>query len=103
MDYQSSSAAAILRELGARFRAYRITANKTQKEVAEWAGVSVITVHNFESGKSTSIDFRVLVSLLKSIGRAPAIDGLIPDLTISPYVQGGTAGARRVRHKSSEL
>ena len=76
----------ILRILGERYRAYRITSRMTQKDVSNSSGVSITTIHNFESGKMQSIDARVLFVLLKTIGLSNTFLDLIPDLTESPYI-----------------
>ena len=41
----------IIVELGRRFKEYRLTYRLTQKEAAEKAGVSLITLRQFENGK----------------------------------------------------
>lgn len=41
----------IVSMLGKRFKDYRIGSNLTQKQVSEKAGVSIITIRNFENGK----------------------------------------------------
>lgn len=41
----------IVAMLGKRFKDYRIGSNLTQKQVSEKAGVSIITIRNFENGK----------------------------------------------------
>ena len=44
-DYYEYSAPELVRMLGLRFKEYRLRANLTQKEVAEMAGVSILTIH----------------------------------------------------------
>ena len=41
--------------LGSRYRDYRQRADMTQKEVAERAGLSVVTVYKFESGAANNL------------------------------------------------
>ena len=46
----------IIVELGRRFKEYRLTYRLTQKEAAEKAGVSLITLRQFENGKAYNIN-----------------------------------------------
>ena len=48
----------IIVELGRRFKEYRLTYRLTQKEAAEKAGVSLITLRQFENGKALSEYFK---------------------------------------------
>ena len=50
-DYSDYSAPELVRMLGSRFNDYRLRANMTQKEVAEMAGLSVLSVYRFEVSK----------------------------------------------------
>ena len=76
----------IIKLLGERYRAFRITCQMTQKEVSEKSCVSITTIHNFESGKMQSMDLRVLFILMRTLGLERVFKELIPDLTESPYV-----------------
>ena len=100
--FSKMSSPEALNELGSRFKAFRITGKKTQKDIADWAGVSLMTVSNFESGRAKSIDFRVLFALLKAVRLSDNLDLLIPDLTESPYVNSNNnkAPKRRIRHNT---
>ena len=57
-DYSDYSAPELVRMLGSRFKDYRLKANMTQKEVAEMAGLSVLSVYRFENGAVTNISLR---------------------------------------------
>ena len=45
----------IVAMLGKRYKDYRIGSNLTQKQVSEKAGISIITIRNFENGKLRNI------------------------------------------------
>ena len=67
-DYSDYSAPELVRMLGSRFKDYRLRANMTQKEVAEMAGLSVLTVYRFENGTVTNIALSSFLLLLKAVG-----------------------------------
>ena len=46
----------IITELGRRFKEYRLTYKLTQKEAADKAGVSLVTLRQFENGKAYNIN-----------------------------------------------
>jgi len=83
--------------LGTRFRAYRIALRLTQKDVAEKAGISVITLARFESGVSSSISLSYFIGLLRAIEQLERIAEVIPD---SLYTSRKVA--QRVKRKKYE-
>ena len=56
----------------------------TQKEVAERAGLSVVTVYKFESGAANNLSLGTFLLLLKAVGWIEALDELMPELPPSP-------------------
>ena len=72
----------ILRELGARLRAYRLQMNLSQAELAIRAGVNRTTVRDAELGK----DFQLttLVKLLRALGRLGDLNAFLPAPSVSP-------------------
>lgn len=46
----------IIAELGRRFKEYRLAGKLTQKEAAEQAGVSLVTLRQFENGNACNIN-----------------------------------------------
>ena len=101
-DYSEYSAPEIVRTLGGRFKDYRLRANMTQKEVAEMAGLSVLTVHRFENGTVTNISLRTFLLLLKAIGCINDLGNLMPEQPESPYLyKENKRKMQRVRHKKS--
>jgi transcriptional regulator with XRE-family HTH domain len=89
---------AVLRELGERLGRCRIDAALTQAQLAEEAGISKRTVERVEAGRS--IDFVMLLRVLRVLKRLEVLDQLIPDLPQSPLVllKGQGRERKRVKH-----
>lgn len=81
----SLSNSEIIQSLGMQYKTYRLSMNMTQKEVAEKAGVSLITLRSFETGKATNITMSNLLALLRVIDHLGSIVDILPDIPISPY------------------
>lgn len=79
------SNAAIVQALGLQYRTYRLQAHLTQQEVATRAGVSLLTLQNFERGQSTNITMGNLLALLRVVEQLAPIADILPDIPISPY------------------
>ena len=62
----------IVVELGRKFRDYRIALRQTQKDVAEQAGVSVMTIVRFERGEGSAIRMDNFVALMRAIQKLEA-------------------------------
>lgn len=93
----------VIRNLGIRFREYRMRLKMNRKDVAEAAGVGLTTLYKFESGKMPDISFRTLLRLLRSIGLVENWDLLIPELPESPYLYDNKGKKKqRIRHKKSQ-
>ena len=78
------SNAELVAMLGERYKDYRIRMGKSQKEVAEFSGVSVFTVSQFENGAARNITLDSLFRMLRSIGMIDAVDRLLEPLPPSP-------------------
>ena len=99
-DYSDYSATELVRMLGSRFKEYRLRANMTQKEVAEMAGVSVLTVYRFENDIVTSIALSSFLLLLKAVGCINDLNELMPEQPESLYLyKNNQKKIQRVRHK----
>lgn len=93
----------IIRNLGMRFRDYRLRLRMTRKDVSEAAFIGMTTLYKFESGNMTDISFSTLMRLLKVIGLGENWDTLLPDLPESPYMyDDNQKKVQRVR-KSKKL
>ena len=84
--------------LGSRFKEYRMRCNLTQKEVAELSGIGLTTIHKFENGTASNISLSTFILLLKVVGQINALDGVLPELPVSPYLIKEEKKAQRIRH-----
>jgi transcriptional regulator with XRE-family HTH domain len=99
-DYSEYSATELVRILGSRFKDYRLRANMTQKEVAEMAGLSMMTIYRFENGTIKNISLGTFLLLLKAVGSINDLHELMPEQPESPYLyKDNQKKAQRVRHK----
>lgn len=73
----------INKELGSRIKSKRIDTNLTQDELALKAGVSLRTVINIELGKS--VNFNMLLNVLRALNLLSNTDLLVPETIIRPY------------------
>lgn len=89
----------VIRNLGMRFRDYRMRLRMTRKEVSEAAAIGMTTLYKFESGNMTDISFSTLIKLLRAIGLGENWDMLLPELPESPYLYyDNDKKMQRVRH-----
>jgi len=98
-DYTEYSAPELVRMLGGRFKDYRLRANMTQKEVAEMAGLSSLTIYRFENGMVTNISLSTFLLLMKAVGCINDIENVMPEQPESPYLYKENKKMQRVRHK----
>ena len=99
LSNQSLATPDVLRNLGNRFRDYRMRLRMTRKEVSEAAGIGMTTLYKFESGNMTDISFSTLLRLLRAVGLGGNWDALLPELPESPYLYDDNGKkAQRVRH-----
>lgn len=92
----------VIRNLGARFRDYRMRLRLTRKDVSELAGIGMTTLYKFESGNMTDISFGSLMRLLRAIGMFENWEALLPELPESPYLYDDNyKKIQRIRHKKS--
>lgn len=99
IDYSEYSAPELVRMLGRRYKDYRLRANMTQKEVAEMAGLSVLSVYRFENGTVTNISLSTFLLLMKAVGCINGLDDLMPEQPESPYLYKEAKKIQRVRHR----
>lgn len=91
----------VIRNLGLRFRDYRLRLRMTRKEVSVAASVGMTTLYKFESGNMTDISFSTLLRLLRAIGLVENWEALLPALPESPYLyDDNDRKMQRVRHSS---
>lgn len=98
--FNELSAPLIIRELGIRYKSYRIEMELTQKELSDMTGVSVQTIRRFENGESGSMDFANFIELLRAVGLVSNLDETLPELPISAALLAAFDNKKkqRVRH-----
>lgn len=103
-DYSEYSAPELVQLLGKKFKDFRILAKKTQKEVAEMAGVTIPTIQHFENGQSKNINLSTFLLLMKAVGSLNVLDELLADEPESLYLYNDKQNkVQRVRHKIKKL
>ena len=103
LSNQSLATPDVLRNLGNRFRDYRMRLRMTRKEVSEAAGIGMTTLYKFESGNMTDISFSTLLRLLRAVGLGGNWDAMLPELPESPYLYDDNGKkAQRVRHSTKK-
>ena len=65
------------------------------------AGVSVSTVHKFETGTITNMNVTNLMALLRPVGLLDRLDDLIPEQPANPYLTVPEHQQHRVRRKNN--
>ncbi len=90
----------IIRVLGKRYKTYRLTCGLTQQEAADRAGVGLVTLRNFENGKSYNITMSNFLGLLRTVGVLDQIQEVLPEMPISPFLleKIEKRKPKRVRH-----
>ena len=86
--------------LGKRFKQYRLTMRMTQEDVARKAGLSIVTVRQFETGNASNITMCTFLAMLRAIEQLHEIRQLLPEIPISPYVLSKIQEKqpKRIRH-----
>ena len=99
-DFSDYSAPELVKMLGSRFKEYRLRANMTQKEVADMAGLSVLSVYRFENGTVANISLSTFLLLMKAVGCINDLNDLMPEQPESLYLYNKkNKKVQRVRHK----
>ena len=88
---------AILKEIAARLKEYRLRRNLQQKEVAENAGVSLDTVARFERGESIALE--KFLRILRVLDMLENIEEFIPEPPLSPILLKKLQGKKKYRVK----
>jgi transcriptional regulator with XRE-family HTH domain len=86
---------AILAEIGARCKRRRLNRNLTQQEVADQAGLTRVTVGEFERGASAGM--LTLIRILRVLGALEDLDSFLPDTGLSPLQLAKLKGRQRQR------
>ncbi|MBW2737017.1 MAG: helix-turn-helix domain-containing protein [Deltaproteobacteria bacterium] len=91
---------AIFTELGARLGRIRKQQGYSQDRLADEAGIGVATLRRIEDGKDAQLSSWLKV--LKALGMASSIDGLLPESFGSPMAEAlqDTTRARKKRSRA---
>ena len=100
-DYFEYSSPELISLLGERFKAYRLRAGMTQKDVESQSDISVNTIHKFETGKAANLSLRTFILLMKAVGCINDLEYVMPELPPSPYLVTKGKQLQRIRHKKS--
>ncbi|MBP5689569.1 MAG: helix-turn-helix domain-containing protein [Bacteroidales bacterium] len=87
--------------LGLRFKDYRLLTDLSQGDLAKAAGVSVSTIHKFETGTISNMNITNLMALLRQVGLLDRFDDLIPEQPQNPYLIVANHPKQRVRRKNN--
>ena len=88
-------------ELHEKLQQLRKQKGLTQEELAKAAGVSVSTLHKFETGTATNMNVTNLMALLRQVGLLGRIDDLIPEQPTNPYITDKDRSRQRVSRKNN--
>ena len=105
-DIYEMSDKAIVLELGKQFKEYRLSHQKTQKQVAEHVGISIFSISSFEKGTGTGISMLLFIKLLRGIDELDRIREVLPEISPSPRqlfeLQQKIKTRKRVRKPTSD-
>jgi transcriptional regulator with XRE-family HTH domain len=82
---EATSDTAVLKELGKRLAARRLSRNMKQDELAKEAGIGLRTLQRLESGEAAS-RLSSFVRVLNVLGLQGNLDMLVPEAAISPML-----------------
>ncbi len=91
---------AILKRLGTRLKACRISRGMQQNELAVESGVGVSTVAKIEKGQAVS--FSLLLSVMRTLGLLENLDLLVPEQKPSPIQMLRMQGKQVKRVRSAK-
>lgn len=95
MDWTAKSDTAILTEIGHRLRDIRLYKNYTQADIAQMAGVSVVTIGKAERGDAVSM--MNFIAILRALKLLDNLEMLVPEQTVSPMELLKLQGKKRTR------
>ena len=94
MNLNIMSSGAICKEIGQRLKRARLNVNRTQKEVADRAGLSVTAVQSVERGDAR---LESVVLVLMALDMVEQIRNFVPEQEISPLQLVKLQGKKRQR------
>jgi transcriptional regulator with XRE-family HTH domain len=81
MMYFAMTDKAVATELGGRLKALRLRSNRTQKDIAEAAGLSITAIQGAEKGETTLLS---LIRVMRVLDGLDNLDSFLPEAEISP-------------------
>ena len=101
MDTKNAlTSCAVIRELGAAIKEYRISRSMTQQDMAERSGVSLRSVSRFEQGGD--IQLGSMIKILFALGLQDNLNLLIPDVSQAPSYYLKKQAPKLFRKKKTE-
>lgn len=91
--------AEVVREVGARLKAYRLQRNITVETLARQSGLHRNTILNAEAGANPRLE--TVVRILRVLGRLDAFDAFLPRPAVSPLALIERAGKTRKRARAA--
>jgi len=95
MTIYGMSDKAILAEIGARCKRRRLNRNLTQQEVADQAGLTRVTVGEFERGAPAGL--LTLIRILRVLDALEELESFLPEAEPSPLQLAKLQGKQRQR------
>lgn len=95
MNFRSMSDAAILQELGDRFRQQRLNLNVSQTALAADSGVTRGVIQRIEQGADCSLTS--VIKALRGLGLLDQLDAFLPAPGVSPIQLARMRGRERQR------
>lgn len=97
-DFQLAPIPAVEAELGRRLASLRLSANLSQSQLAEEAGVARRTITRLEHGEGISLD--TLIRIMRALGVADRLETLLPDPAVQPIDRIRMKGKQRQRARA---
>ena len=100
MDFYSMTDKGIGVEIGRRLKSLRLRKNVTQQRLSDATALSLNTIKSLEAGKGK---LSSLIAVLRELGVLDALDGFIPEVTISPLQLARRQGRKRQRASGKRI
>ena len=95
MNFDVTSNALILKELGERLQRERLNRNLSQSDLAAKAGLSRRTIVGTEAGRGPTLE--TVISMLRALGLLNHLETFLPQVEISPVQLAKLKGKQRQR------
>ena len=97
---QTSRTPAVLREIGSRIERLRLQRNQTQADLAEAAGIGTATLQRLETGANANLS--TVIQVLRALNHLGDLDGIVPDVEVSPFEISASRQTPRQRASGSD-